>query len=277
MSEQSDKSLFSRSADFKIVTQFGLSDDEARVYLLLLKEGFDTALSLSKKLQIGRTKVYRLLDKLMARELVEMKLDDRGMKFGAARPEKFELLLTEKELELQNLKSQLPGVIESLQSVALQASNESKVLYYTGVDGLKQVSFNSTRTRGILRVFEAEHMSEFIAPTIAEKIRQQYVDNHVFIRDLTNKTSGVGYTAVTELIKSHNEVRHISPTVLDIQFEALIYNDVYVTYSIKGNEIFCVEMYNQQLADMQKQLFDFVWDKAQKMKFVDDRGGVELV
>ncbi len=32
---------------------------------------------------MGRTKVYRILDKLIDKELAQQKLDDMGLKFGA--------------------------------------------------------------------------------------------------------------------------------------------------------------------------------------------------
>ena len=84
------------------------------------------------------------------------------------------------------------------------------------------------------------------------------------------------FTDVKELIEKYDKFRYVSPTDLKINFEVLIYNDVYATYTYKGDEIFCVEIYNPQLAEMQKQLFDFIWSGAKKMQFVDERGGAEV-
>jgi len=57
---------------------------------------------------------------------------------------------------------------------------------------------------------------------------------------------------------------------------ALIYNDVYATYFYKSNKIFCIEIHNQELAAMQKQLFDFIWEEAEIMEFIDERGGARV-
>jgi hypothetical protein len=41
--------------------------------------------------------------------------------------------------------------------------------------------------------------------------------------------------------------------------------------------MFAVEIYNRELAGMQKQLFDFVWNQAQRMHYIDDRGSVAII
>ena len=64
---------------------------------------------------------------------------------------------------------------------------------------------------------------------------------------------------------------------MKIKFEVLIYNDVYVMYRYKGKEVFCVEIYNQELADMQRQLFRYMWKKARRFKVLNKEGKAELL
>ena len=47
-------------------------------------------------------------------------------------------------------------------------------------------------------------------------------------------------------------------------------------YTYEKKDIFCVEIYNKDLADMQKQLFDFLWEKAIPMRIIDIHGEVEI-
>lgn len=42
-------------------------------------------------------------------------------------------------------------------------------------------------------------------------------------------------------------------------------------------DIFCVEIYNRGLADMQRQLFDFAWAKAKRMRKIGNRGAARVV
>lgn len=271
MSDKTDNIL-------NLVKPYGLSEDEGRLYLFLVKNGSQTALKISRELHLGRTKVYRLLDKLKEKELAEFRVEDRGLSFGATSPHKFQELVSLKERKVSSLKSNLPALTNSLIELTNKNKNDdSKVLYYEGVSGLKQVSYNATRAKGLLRVFEMEHLSDFLPKDFSEEIRKEFVENKVETRDLTNKVSFAGFTDVAELVNTYSKFRYIDPRLLKIDFEVLIYNDVYATYSYKNENIFCVEIYNKQLADMQKQIFDYIWAQAQPMRFVDHRGAARLV
>jgi len=269
MSVQSDNPL-------NLIKPFGLSSDEGRVYLDLLTSSFSSVLLISKRLHIGRTRVYRLLDKLRAKQLVEFKLDERGMKFGAATPQKFEQLLIEYEQKISSLRQSLPSLVEHLRKLRANLPHQSKVLYYQGIEGLKQVNYNLTKAEGLLRVFEMEHLSEFLPEKFSEEVRQTLVDRKVMTHDLTNKQSFPGFTNVKKMISNFSRFRYVDPNKLKINFEVLIYNDVYATYTYKDKDIFCVEIYNPRLAEMQKQLFDFVWNQAEEMEFTDLRGGARV-
>lgn len=271
MSVQTDTSLLSNNLEKELIL-YGLSADTSRVYLLLLAHGYLSALSISRALHIGRTKVYRLLDQLQAQSLVEYRLDDRGMKFGAKHPSQLARLLDQQQASINQLQQQLPDLLPHLQSLMHTTSDTSKVLYYEGRSGLQQLSYNITRATDMVRVYEMEHLSDFLPADFSELIRTELVQRHIQTRDLTNKKSFGGFTNVSELIEHYSQFRYIDPRQLTINFEVLIYNDVYATYTYKGDTVFGIEIYNQQLADMQKQLYDFIWQQAQPMRFTDAHG-----
>lgn len=77
------------------LTPFGLSLEEAKVYLFLAQSGIFSALQISREVHMARTKVYRILDKLIAKKLVSVGLDDMGKKFGANSYQGLELLVKE--------------------------------------------------------------------------------------------------------------------------------------------------------------------------------------
>jgi len=258
------------------LTHYDLSLEESTVYLHLLKNTFCTALLISRDLHLGRTKVYRILDRLAKINLVEEKLGDRGQEFGAASPQRLQQLATEKEQAAKDLAKNSQILVNQLEGLMPNTLKKSKVLYYEGKEGLKQVTYNTVHTKSVMRVYEVAHMSDFLDTDFSERIRQKYVENKIFTRDVTNKKSFQAFTNVAQYIKKHSEFRYISPQLLDIQFESLVYNDVYATYTYSGSEIFCVEIYNEQLAKMQKQLFDFIWAQATKLTFMNMQGATKI-
>jgi sugar-specific transcriptional regulator TrmB len=269
MSDQSDTFI-------AILKPYGLTDDEALVYLYLIKNSATTALLLSRSLRIARTRVYRILDKLLKKQLVVEKLGDRGLFFEACPPSRLEQLAKEKELEAKTMRDTLPTLVSQLEQLLPQKTPSSKVLYYEGIEGLKQVSYNILNTKDTLRVFEMEHLSDFLPYDFSETVRKKLVEQKITTLDLTNKSSFPGFTDVTTLIEVYNKFRYIDSEKLKIQFEVLIYNNVYATYTYTQDTIFCVEIYNEQLASMQKQLFDFIWQQATPMRFTDQRGAATI-
>ena len=256
----------------KHLSNYGLTDEEIKVYLYVLENGFQSALHISRKLHLGRTKIYRILDDLTKKGLVNHKLGSRGLEFGALSYRQLEFLLIEKEKQLQGMKQSAPILYEQLEKLVPFSYQQSQVLYYSGKEGLEQVTWNSTKAKDKLRIYELSDMNAFMDYRKAELMRKRYVENKIMVHQLTNATSIPESTNIEELVTQLWEVKHIPPLEILIQFEVLIYNDVYAIYSYQGKEVFCVEIYNEQLSSMQKELFDFIWKHAKKMRILNKRG-----
>lgn len=221
---------------------------------------------------MARTKVYRLLDKLGAKGLVTQNLDAHGLKFKATPYTQLELLLLEKEQETQKLRSTLPLVYKQIGALMGKATGESKVYYHHGVEGLKHVTWNSLAASGTLRIYEKyDSMNAFLDRDFSEIIRRELVSRNITTHQLTGLTHIEPYTDVAELIPLW-EVRYVNPELLTMQFEVLIYNDIYCMYQYGSGEEFCVEIHNAELANMQRQLFDYVWQTAKPMKKIGVHG-----
>ena len=119
-------------------------------------------------------------------------------------------------------------------------------------------------------------MNAFLSRGWAEDFRAKFVANKIHTRSLVNSTHMAAWTDVTAMVKHYWEMRHLDPHGHPFQFEILIYNNVYCMYRYTGDEIFCVEIYSQELADMQRQLFEYLWTVAKKFKVLDDHGTAVL-
>lgn len=139
----------------------------------------------------------------------------------------------------------------------------SKIISYQGIEGLKQVTLNSLKAKDGIYIYEISSMNQFVDPGFAEDVRRQFVKNQIHIKQLTNLVFLDKWTKIEELVEKYWEARYIDPKKFEIKAEILIYNDVVAIYDFK-KEIFCAEIYNQNLARMQKQLFEFIWNLAEK-------------
>lgn len=259
-----------------LLKPFGLSEEETKIYLHLLAKGIKSAVELSRELKMARTNVYRYLEKLIDKSLVQQKITKQGKKFRAGPYRQLEMLILEKEQEVDFLKKVSPVVFQQLASLQRDRKEKTKILYYEGLDGLKQITWNTTETKGELFIFEIADMSAFLDYGITEEVRREFVRNQVSIKELTNLQKIPAWTKVEELVEKYWRVRYLDPRELKMEFELVIYNNVYAIYGFQGDDIFGIEIYNDQLARMQKQFFRFMWGKAKPMK-IGKGGAAEAI
>ncbi len=249
-----------------LLEPFGLTTEEAKIYLVLLEQGKLSALEISRKLHSGRTKVYRILDKLIAFELVANEYDEVGFKFVASPPEKLSFFIARQEGEIAALKKSLPELQARLAQLAGSKQPGSKVLYYQGLRGLSQVNWNVLETKGELLTYEVETADLYLPHEEAERLRQEIVKQKIYTRTITNLTEFEPFTQVRALMDVYTHTRRVDQSVLLIKADVFIYNDVYtLCHYLQDGDVFCVEMHNQILANMQRQLFEVLWQQAKPL------------
>lgn len=258
------------------LTTLGLDKDEATVYLTLLQHDGISVVELSKLAKIGRSKVYRLLEKLRQKNLTKSFVNASGLRFQAQPYQQLEGLIKAQETKTAELKQSLPSVFGDIANLMGDDGFGSRVRYYSGIEGLKQVSLNSLEAKGELLIYELKNMSAFMDFGFAEEIRRGLVKHKIHTRELTSLTQMPPWTKVTEQVTKYWEPRYVDPAELDIKLEILIYNQTVALYNYTGGEVFCIEIRSRALADMQKQLFNYVWNQAQPMQKVGNEGAAKV-
>ena len=96
------------------LSQFGLDQHQAAIYLELLKNGPSTALKLHQKLNIPRTQIYYLTNKLSQIGLIKILARDYGTKFEACSYYQLSDLLQQKKSQVLTLEKSLPNILNQL-------------------------------------------------------------------------------------------------------------------------------------------------------------------
>ncbi len=270
MSNQSDRLLNLHSQ----LLRFGLNEEEADLLIFLTSEGRATPLAASRYLGVPRTNVYRAAERLVEKELIRISSEGRGQEYVALGPRALETFVAAQQKAIDDQKLMLPNVLGELANMAASDMG-SRVMHYSGAEGLYQVTLNSASATSELRIFELSNMSAFMSQDKAEEIRRMFADRGVRTRQLTNLKRLPAVTDVAGHIDLW-EPRYIDPAVLQFDFELLIYDDVYVVYSYRDGDIFCLEIHSNALARTQARLFDFVWNSAVRMRKVGRSGEARL-
>jgi len=255
MSEQTDKLI-------PLLKPFGLSTEEIEIYLNLLENNTSSALTISRNLHLGRTKVYRILDKLIEKDLVVQQYNENGFKFKASHPSQLSFIISKKETEISALRKSLPETLSILENHLNIDNSDSQILYYRGQEGLSRVNWNLLNAKNEFLSYEVSTADAYMPHHEAEKLRQQLIDKKIFSRTLMNQKEVKPFSQIKE-IENFQKMRFIPSEILTIQADIFIYNDIFtICHYLKNNDIFCLEMKSEHLVKMQKEIFENLWSQS---------------
>lgn len=267
----------------ELLQRFGLTKNEAEVYLLLAKTEWITVLDLSRKITIKRSTLYRILEALQNKGLVEIQVDDKTTYYKAATHKTFESIVTNKETEVNNLKSCLDDLALQLRLLTtISSQTQTTVRFYRGKAGVQALEWKMCeKPKTELWIFGCNQWFERVSQDFAEQIRQERVIKKIISREILNpqnadKTAPDGTTSWTknkEYALKHYLHRYINEEVLDIQNEINLSETTIYLYSFQKDEMVGIEIVNPGYARLMRQLFKLVWNQA---KPVDEFGGENL-
>ncbi|MFH1053572.1 MAG: helix-turn-helix domain-containing protein [Candidatus Woesearchaeota archaeon] len=115
-----------------VLKEIGLSRNESRIYLALVKMGSSTATQIIKKTNLHRANVYDTLEKLHEKGLVSSISKINIKHYQAASPNKILSIIKEKEQRIQEILPKLEKEYESSKS-------KEEIQVFKGKKGLKTV------------------------------------------------------------------------------------------------------------------------------------------
>lgn len=261
-----------------LLTELGLTTEQIKIYLTLLKHKELTALELSRASGINRTCVYRLLEKMTKMGLIEEMVDQYRKKSRAVGIDGLERLVKEQQERTKKISLLLPEVTSFLSGKAGLREENTKVLFYRGFEGIRQIVWNVLKTQGEDLGYTYIDVDEALGRELAEDWRREVVKRKIHFRDITSNYQVFEHSKDTKVpgFLELCQTRYISPDKLTIDHQVDIYNDVISLYSWKEGDVFGVEIYNPTIVRLQKQIFNLLWENAQKKSFAKEKSSQRL-
>lgn len=265
----------------KIIAEFldklGFSAEAISLYTALTQNGPLTLLEASRKANLERTKLYRLIDELKDQGLVEEIPAYKRRTIKAASLSTLEMMVREQEVKSKSLAGTLPAFSQAIQSL-VHSVPANNVIYYHGREGIKQMTWHLLRCKGLYRTYSNKFWEEMTGLPFVLKLNEGMVNQKFKVHDLFSDQ----YFAYKEKwMKAHGgrpegdwswwRARFISEKILLIDQNIDIYNDVVAYYHWQGEETFGVEIYNERVAAFHKQMHDIVWKMAKTVDHFDWR------
>lgn len=259
------------------LAKLGFDSDASKLFLTLVREGPLPLLAASRKSGLERTHLYRLIDQLTAKGLIEEIPRYKSRTIKAADLSTLEMMVKEQQLKSQMLSKSFSSFEKALLSLPAQTS-KNNVIFYHGPEGIKQMTWHLLRTKDLYRTYSYRFWEEMTGLKFVMKLNDEMVKMKLKVKDLF---SDQYFDYKANWLKTHGHkpegdwswwrARFISEKILKIDQNIDIYNDVVAYYHWKGDETFGVEIYNQRVADFHKQMHDIVWKMARPVDHLDWR------
>jgi DNA-binding MarR family transcriptional regulator len=244
------------------LAKLGLEAEVADLYMALHTHGPQHISSLARLANVERTRVYRLLDKLTKANLIETETHNKRIILRAAPITNLQILLSEREQEVRNLQEELMEIHQNMNELA-KMPHFTRVQFYRGPEGNKQMFWNQTKAKGENLAILYDTMQTRTSRVFFERwvrvcnerdMHFRGIVGDYFLKDLQN------WYAKNENERIKNwEACYVPPEVFPINHSTVIYDDVTSHYNWKGGEVFGIEIYNQEIADAQRRVFEIIW------------------
>ena len=238
----------------QVLKNYGLTDEEAALYLAGLKIGEAPLARIAKIAGVKRPTAYSIAKTLEEKGLMGNFKMRSGLRFVVSPPSTLE----------QNLKRKLKEVSEimpELAAIEKGSQVKPKITLYEGEEGYYTALEDSLKTvNGIIRAIGS-------LKKIYEVITKEYDDNHYIPTRLKNKTlyrglhfeSEAGHIFTPERnMKEMREVKFLPEKYYHSDF-VLIYQNV-VTICTSKKELITLKIESEEIADGEKKKFDLLWE-----------------
>lgn len=240
-------------ADIKTLKEFGLTDNEAKVYLACLELGTATVQGLGKKAGVKRTTVYTTIEGLKQKGVISQTKKAKKTFFVAEGPQR---LVQLSERRLQQLKKMLP----ELKSIYNLAGAKPKLMFYEGREGYLAVyeDILKEKPKEFLTLSSYDDFYKHLDPVYEESWTKQRIAKGIRLRWLNFKTKRVAEYAA-EGKKALRQIRYL-PKKFPFTSTMFIYKGKVAIVSGKQKEFMAVVIEHAEFYETFKQIFEMLWE-----------------
>jgi len=233
------------------LTNLGLTDGEAKVYLSLLKLGSVTVGQIVKNAKVAYSNIYEILERLLGKGLVSFIIKEKTKYFQAVSPSRLNEFLEKRENDIKEQKANLNKILPELEKLQNQATRQEAEIF-TGIKGIK------TAYERLLKEAE-ETRAEwlfFFAESESEQADEFYFSSYPRFKHISAKGIATKDYKKSKFIKqSHFKMEYVDfpvPGNIDILNDKLLF----ITWS---KNPLAILIQSEDMAKNFKEYFNSVW------------------
>ncbi len=253
----------------KDLEKFGLSKNQALIYLLLTQHKKLRVQEITNLAQIPRTSVYENLKILFELGLAEEIIEES---YKIIKPYPITALrhnLNEKIENLKLLSSELDSVEQAFKTTEMsEQPTPANVKYYKNKSGARQLFWNTLKAKSTVYVYSEygrskyvgiKYYQDFVAESAARHIKEQ-----VLINPTEQALGLIKRDTGTSLARTNpDNIRTLKEKLLVIRGETFIYDNTYAQVYLDKGEINGFEIESPYFIETQISIFNTLWNMAQ--------------
>jgi sugar-specific transcriptional regulator TrmB len=230
--------------------ELGLTDNEIKIYLTLLKHGILNPTKLAEKTGLHRSYIYDTLERLLERGVINTILVDKKKNYQAVDPKALREIFELKLKKLDSILPQLSGLFNSTKDDTRVELHKGKRVYRTLI---KDLVANIKKNDIIYLMGIDETMMDTVEPIYLKQyfniIKSKNVKEKIIISKGKKKSR-----------QKHLEYKEINPKYLDETTIVIHRNKVYIF--VWGTPYHLITIESPKVANTYRKQFELMWDIA---------------
>lgn len=231
-----------------VLSEMGFEEREAKIYLLLIKEGDMPALKIARKTGIDRTTTYDILERLIGKGFVSTYSKNKSKHFKPLKPNKLLDYFKEKYSSLQK-------IIPEMNKLSNKTQEKTSCEIFQGKDGLKTALNDLIKYGKDYKVINIRNEYEQILGFFNES-------GVLKLNEFKAKEKAIVEKGVKFKKLQKGEYRYVK-NKLKSPITTLIYENV-VVFFIWNEPYFAIRIENKSFSDAQEEYFDLLWKISEK-------------
>ena len=239
------------------LSELGLTEEEARVYLAVLELGGSYVSSIAKKAKVHRVVCYKVLDDLARKGLVSAFTKNKIKHYSVISPE---ILIKKQEERLRTAQEILPELLSFTKALAYKP----KIEYYEGTEGMKNIIEDTltaedeilgyTNLAAIPKVVPESYLRDY-----AERKIKKGIKTRMLSPQLPEALKYLKMYYPREYDLSLTEVLFVNPKQYPFEYEINIYGDKVGIMSLNPDELIGMILESPVYAKTQRAIFQLAW------------------
>lgn len=238
------------------LTNLGLTEEEAKVYLAILELGGSYASNIARKAKVNRATCYHTLNNLQQKALISSYNKGKVLWFNAEDPKK--LISIEKE-KLEKAKSLIPQLL----SISNVLAFKPKIHFYEGSEGAKTIFediltskeevLGYTNLKNLGQLFP-DYFKDYCQRKIANKIKTRYLSpNNKEGTDIIDQFYPKNYD------RNLVEILLVNKNEFFFENEVSIYENRVAILSLNPDEMIGLLIESATFAKTMRSIFNLAW------------------